>query len=121
MTTSNKIALVTGAGSGIGREIALALLGAGYAVALAGRRLAPLQETVELAGADGERALAIPADVSDPASVQALFAQTKARFGRLDLLFNNAGIFTPPVSLEELGFEQWQAARFYARRKRSES
>ncbi|MDB5775747.1 MAG: 3-oxoacyl-ACP reductase [Herbaspirillum sp.] len=110
MTTQKKIALVTGAGSGIGREIALALLKAGYAVVLAGRRLAPLQQTIEQAGADGKHALAIPADVSDPASVQALFAQTKERFGRLDLLFNNAGIFTPPVSLEELSFEQWQAA-----------
>jgi NAD(P)-dependent dehydrogenase (short-subunit alcohol dehydrogenase family) len=110
MTKANRIALVTGAGSGIGRAIALALLRAGYGVALAGRRLDALQETASQAGADGERALAVSADVSDPASVQALFAQTKARFGRLDLLFNNAGIFAPQVSLEELDFAQWQSA-----------
>jgi NAD(P)-dependent dehydrogenase (short-subunit alcohol dehydrogenase family) len=107
---TGKIALVTGAGSGIGREISLALLRAGYAVVLAGRRPGALQETVALAGADGSRALAVVADVADPASVRALFAQTRAHFGRLDLLFNNAGIFTPPVSLEDLDFEQWQAA-----------
>jgi NAD(P)-dependent dehydrogenase (short-subunit alcohol dehydrogenase family) len=110
-----RIALVTGAGSGIGRAIALALLGAGYSVVLAGRRLAPLEETIALAGdADRgiarERALAVSADVSDPASVKDLFTQTKARFGRLDLLFNNAGVFALPVSLEDLEFAQWQAA-----------
>jgi NAD(P)-dependent dehydrogenase (short-subunit alcohol dehydrogenase family) len=110
MLKPKKIALVTGAGSGIGREIALALLRAGYAVALAGRRLDALQETVALAGDDGEHALAVSTDVSDPASVKALFAQVRARFGRLDLLFNNAGIFAPPVSLEELDFGQWQSA-----------
>ncbi|HEY4071900.1 MAG TPA: SDR family oxidoreductase [Herbaspirillum sp.] len=107
---TGKIALVTGAGSGIGRAIALALLHAGYSVVLAGRRLSALQETAELAGEDGCRALAVPADVSDPASVKALFAQTQTHFGRLDLLFNNAGVFAPPVPLEDLGFEQWQAA-----------
>jgi NAD(P)-dependent dehydrogenase (short-subunit alcohol dehydrogenase family) len=114
---ATRIALVTGAGSGIGRAIALALLKAGYAVALAGRRPVPLQETIALAAAADNaagdvaaRALAVSADVSDPASVKALFAQTRARFGRLDLLFNNAGIFVPPVSLEELDFAQWQAA-----------
>jgi NAD(P)-dependent dehydrogenase (short-subunit alcohol dehydrogenase family) len=107
---TGKIALVTGAGSGIGRAIALALLGAGYSVVLAGRRLGALEETVTLAGADGRRALAVSADVSDPVSVKALFAQVHTHFGRLDLLFNNAGVFAPPASLEELGFEQWQAA-----------
>lgn len=109
-----KIALVTGAGSGIGRSVAAGLLRAGYAVALAGRRLEPLRETVALASADdksaAERALTASADVSDPASVKDLFAQVRARFGRLDLLFNNAGVFLTPVSLEELDFAQWQAA-----------
>ena len=109
-----KIALVTGAGSGIGRSVAIGLLRAGYAVALAGRRLEPLQETVALASANdksvAEHALTVSADVSDPASVTALFARLQARFGRLDLLFNNAGIFVAPVSLEELDFAQWQAA-----------
>jgi NAD(P)-dependent dehydrogenase (short-subunit alcohol dehydrogenase family) len=106
-----RIALVTGAGSGIGRAIALALLEAGYSVVLAGRRLAPLQETIALAdNAAGARALAVSADVSDPVSVKDLFAQTRARFGRLDLLFNNAGVFAPPVSLEDVDFAQWQAA-----------
>jgi NAD(P)-dependent dehydrogenase (short-subunit alcohol dehydrogenase family) len=109
-TQTGKIALVTGAGSGIGRAIALALLHAGYSVVLAGRRLSALEETAALAGADGGRALAVSADVSDPASVKALFAQTRTHFGRLDLLFNNAGVFAPPVPLEDLGFEQWQAA-----------
>jgi NAD(P)-dependent dehydrogenase (short-subunit alcohol dehydrogenase family) len=111
---ATRIALVTGAGSGIGRSIAVALLRAGYAVVLAGRRMAPLQETIALA-ADGAqdvetRALAVSADVSDPVSVKDLFAQARARFGRLDLLFNNAGVFTPPVPLEDLDFAQWQAA-----------
>lgn len=106
----DRIALVTGAGSGIGRAIALALLDAGYAVALAGRRLEALQETLALAGADGARALAVSADISNPAAVRDLFSQIRARFGRLDLLFNNAGVFAPQVSLEELTFEQWQGA-----------
>jgi NAD(P)-dependent dehydrogenase (short-subunit alcohol dehydrogenase family) len=108
---TEKIALVTGAGSGIGRAIALALLRAGYSVVLAGRRLSALEETATLAGEeDSRRALAVSADVSDPASVKALFAQTRTHFGRLDLLFNNAGVFAPPVPLEDLGFEQWQSA-----------
>jgi NAD(P)-dependent dehydrogenase (short-subunit alcohol dehydrogenase family) len=103
------VAIVTGAGTGIGRETALALLREGYAVSLAGRRMERLQETVALAGADGARALAVPADVSDPASVRALFARTTETFGRLDLLFNNAGTGAPPVLLEELSHEQWKA------------
>ncbi|HEY4316353.1 MAG TPA: SDR family oxidoreductase [Herbaspirillum sp.] len=109
-----KIALVTGAGSGIGRAVAIGLLRAGYSVALAGRRMAPLQESVALAAAEdksvAERALAISADVSDPASARQLFEQAQARFGRLDLLFNNAGVFTPGTPLEELDFAQWQAS-----------
>ena len=94
MPTSNKVAIVTGAGSGIGKAAALALLEEGYRVALAGRRKEPLEQAVAEFGA-GTRALAIPTDVRDPASVQALFAKTKEAFGRLDLLFNNAGIGAP--------------------------
>ncbi|MCH8036409.1 MAG: SDR family oxidoreductase [Proteobacteria bacterium] len=105
----DKVAIVTGAGSGIGRQVALALLGEGYSVALAGRRAAPLEETVTEAGAAGSRSLAVVTDVSDPASVRALFAKTKEAFGRLDLLFNNAGIGAPAVPLEDLTHEQWTA------------
>lgn len=110
MAAPKRIALVTGAGSGIGKQISLALLRDGYAVVLAGRRIEPLQETVKAAGEFGEHALVVPADVSDPASVKNLFAKTKEKFGRLDLLFNNAGIFAPPMSLEELSYEQWKSA-----------
>ncbi len=109
MGASDKVAVVTGAGTGIGRQVALALLREGYAVALAGRRVEPLNETAEMAGAAGSRALAVATDVSDPASVNALFAKTKETFGRLDVLFNNAGIGAPPVPMEELSFEQWKA------------
>jgi NAD(P)-dependent dehydrogenase (short-subunit alcohol dehydrogenase family) len=111
----DKVAIVTGAGTGIGRQVALALLGEGYSVALAGRRAAPLEETVTEAGTAGSLALAVPralavvTDVSDPASVRALFAKTKEAFGRLDLLFNNAGINAPGIPLEELSYEQWSA------------
>jgi NAD(P)-dependent dehydrogenase (short-subunit alcohol dehydrogenase family) len=107
--TPSKIALVTGAGSGIGRAVALGLLGEGYSVVLAGRRAAMLDETVTHAGSHGRRALAIPTDVSDPASVAALFAATRDTFGRLDLLFNNAGTNTRGVPLEELTIEQWRS------------
>ncbi len=107
MSGQGKVAIVTGAGSGIGRGAAVALLGEGYSVALAGRRQDALQESIAEAGADGDRALAVPTDVSDPASVSALFAATVQAFGRLDLLFNNAGAGAPPVPLEELTFEQW--------------
>jgi NAD(P)-dependent dehydrogenase (short-subunit alcohol dehydrogenase family) len=103
-----KVAIVTGAGTGIGRQTALALLREGYAVSLAGRRVERLQETIDQAGAAGARALAVPADVSDPASVRALFAKTTEAFGRLDLLFNNAGRGAPPVLLEDLSHEQWK-------------
>jgi NAD(P)-dependent dehydrogenase (short-subunit alcohol dehydrogenase family) len=109
MGASDKVAVVTGAGTGIGRQVALALLREGYAVALAGRRAEPLNETEEMAGAAGSRALAVATDVSDPASVSALFAKTSEAFGRLDLLFNNAGIGAPPVPMEELTYEQWTA------------
>jgi len=109
MSTPNKIALVTGAGTGIGKATALALLRAGYGVVLAGRRPEPLTQAVADAGALGANALAVPTDVGDPASVKALFDATQARFGRLDLLFNNAGSGTPPMPLEDLSYAQWKA------------
>jgi len=109
MALLDKVAIVTGAGSGIGRQVAIALLEEGYSVALAGRRAEPLAATVEAAGAVGAKALAVPTDVSDPASVVALFAKTKEAFGRLDLLFNNAGTNTPAIPMEDLTYEQWKA------------
>jgi NAD(P)-dependent dehydrogenase (short-subunit alcohol dehydrogenase family) len=102
-----KIALVTGAGTGVGRAVALALAEAGFAVALAGRRREPLEETASLAR--GARTLVVQADVTDPASVRSLFAQVKETFGRLDVLFNNAGIGAPAIPLEDLTLEQWKA------------
>jgi NAD(P)-dependent dehydrogenase (short-subunit alcohol dehydrogenase family) len=108
MANTEKVALVTGAGSGIGRAVSVALHGAGYSVVLAGRRPEALAETAQLAGPPG-RVLAVPADVSQPAAVRALFAKTKETFGRLDLLFNNAGMGAPAVPIEELTWEQWSA------------
>ncbi|HEV3255458.1 MAG TPA: SDR family oxidoreductase, partial [Gemmataceae bacterium] len=108
MAAGGKIALITGAGSGIGRATALAMLKEGYSVVLAGRRREALERTIAEAGPHGSRALAVPADVSDPVSVSALFDTAKAAFGRLDLLFNNAGTSAPPVPLEELTVEQWR-------------
>ena len=102
-----KVALVTGAGSGIGRHSALALSGAGYALVLAGRRSEALAETASLAEA-GRPVLAVPTDVGDPSEVAALFAQIDEHFGRLDVLFNNAGAGAPAVLLEDLEYEQWQ-------------
>jgi NAD(P)-dependent dehydrogenase (short-subunit alcohol dehydrogenase family) len=102
-----KVAVVTGAGSGIGRGVAIALLRRGYAVALAGRRGDRLESTREEAGADATRALVVPTDVGDAESVRRLFEATRAAFGRLDLLFNNAGTSAPGVGLEELTVEQW--------------
>ena len=101
-----KIALITGAGSGIGRAAALALLGAGYAVVLAGRRRDALEQTIALAP-QGSAALAVPTDVRDEDAVSALFRTTLERFGRLDLLFNNAGAGTPPLPIDELSVTQW--------------
>ena len=106
MSSLDKVAIVTGAGSGVGKAAAVALLKDGYRVALAGRRADRLAEAA--AGA-GERALVVPTDVSDPAAVRALFARTKDAFGRLDLLFNNAGIGAPAVPLEDLSYEQWKS------------
>jgi NAD(P)-dependent dehydrogenase (short-subunit alcohol dehydrogenase family) len=106
---ASKIAVVTGAGSGIGRAVALALLREGYKVALAGRRRDALDGTVAAAGAAAGNAMPVVTDVSNPASVAALFDAVKQSFGRLDVLFNNAGIGAPPVNLEDLSFEQWKA------------
>ena len=108
MSSNGKVAIVTGAGSGIGRASAATLLGAGYKVVLAGRRATPLEETLAQADAASAMALAVPTDVGDPASVRALFDKTKETFGRLDVLFNNAGANTPPVPLEDLTPEQWK-------------
>src|SRR3954471_16890019 len=106
---AGRAALVTGAGSGVGRAASLALARDGWSVALAGRRREPLDEAAaEILGL-GVRTLAVPADVADPASVQALFTQVKETFGRLDFLFNNAGIGAPGVPLEDLTYEQWKA------------
>ncbi len=121
MTASSKIAIVTGAGSGIGRAVAIGLLHEGYSVVLAGRRAAALEETIDCtrraqlqlrhraAEPTSHEAIAVPTDVTDPASVRALFAAARERFGRLDLLFNNAGITTRGVPIEELTPEQWKA------------
>ena len=109
MQHQKNIAIVTGAGSGIGKAVALTLTRSGYSVVLAGRRLEPLMETAKEAGLSGGQALAISTDVTNKESVAALFERTRAEFGRLDLLFNNAGTFTPAVQLEDLSFEQWQS------------
>jgi NAD(P)-dependent dehydrogenase (short-subunit alcohol dehydrogenase family) len=106
MASPDRIAVVTGAGSGIGRASALALSSEGWSVVLAGRRKDALEETAAKAKS---RTLVMPTDVGDPASVRALFARTKEAFGRLDLLFNNAGSGAPPVMLEDLTVEQWKA------------
>ena len=106
--TTNPVAVVTGAGTGVGRASALALLREGYAVALAGRRLERLEETQQMAGADAARTLAVPTDVTDADSVAALFARVREEYGRLDLLFNNAGGGAPPLPLEDLTLDQWQ-------------
>jgi NAD(P)-dependent dehydrogenase (short-subunit alcohol dehydrogenase family) len=109
MTTNNKIALVTGAGSGIGRAVALTLQAAGYSVALAGRRAAELEKTASLAQPGGGKMLPVPTDISKPEAVKALFARAKETFGRLDFLFNTAGMGTPAIPMEDLTYEQWSA------------
>jgi NAD(P)-dependent dehydrogenase (short-subunit alcohol dehydrogenase family) len=103
------VAIVTGSGSGIGKHVALALLREGYALVLAGRRREALEATAREGEASGSKTLVVPADVSDPRSVRALFARTLEAFGRLDLLFNNAGTGAPPIPLEDLTPEQWKA------------
>ena len=105
---ANKVAVVTGAGSGIGKASALALLNAGYSVALAGRRAELLNQAVSESSA-GARALAVPTDVSKPADVTALFAKTKEKFGSVDVLFNNAGTNAPGILFEDLTYEKWQS------------
>src|SRR5579875_1318363 len=108
MSTTQKVALITGAGSGIGRAAALALAADGWSLALAGRRIEPLQETARGTRERGVQAIAVATDVGDPESVRNLFAKVREVFGRLDLLFNNAGTGGPPRLLEELTYEQWK-------------
>lgn len=109
MVRPSPIAIVTGAGSGIGRHVALALLEESFTVVLAGRRAQALEETVRLAGSRTSHAVPVTCDVTDPASVRALFSQVRARYLRLDLLFNNAGINIPPVPLDEVTMDQWRS------------
>jgi NAD(P)-dependent dehydrogenase (short-subunit alcohol dehydrogenase family) len=108
MTSSKKVAIVTGAGTGIGKAVALAFLKDGYSVVLAGRRSELLQQAIAEAAAPQGAALAVPTDVADPASVGKLFASTREAYGRLDVLFNNAGVGAPGINLEDLTFEQWK-------------
>jgi len=109
MAAQKKIAIVTGAGTGVGRAVTLALLREGYAVVLSGRRKDKLEEVAKEGAQSPGEALAVPTDVSDPASIKALFAKTKETYGRLDLLFNNAGIGAPAMPIEELPLDKWQA------------
>jgi len=110
MESQPRVALVTGAGSGIGRVVTNAFLNDGYRVVLAGRRREPLEQTVAEAGADPDNVLVVPTDVADPAAVEALFTATRERFGRLDVLFNNAGIFVPGKPFDEIPFDDWRAS-----------
>lgn len=110
MTPPDKVALVTGAGTGIGRAAALALNRAGHAVVLAGRRAALLDETAAMAGPDAPAMLAVPCDLAEPGDIRALFERTEAAFGRLDLLFNNAGVSPPAVAFEDLSLADWRRA-----------
>ena len=107
MSSHSKVAIVTGAGTGVGKAAALALLADGYRVVLAGRRLEPLAEVIAESGA-ADRALAVPTDVANPESVKALFDAAVAKFGRVDVLFNNAGVSAPAIPLEDLTFAQWK-------------
>jgi NAD(P)-dependent dehydrogenase (short-subunit alcohol dehydrogenase family) len=108
MIAHNKVAIVTGAGSGIGKAVTLALLRDGYRVALAGRRQEPLESTSSESG-NGNQTLVVPTDVTEANSVQALFTAVKERFGRIDLLFNNAGVFAPGIGIDEISIEHWKA------------
>ena len=107
MSSPSRIAIVTGAGTGVGKATALALLNGGWSVVLAGRRPEPLDEVAKTAAA-GARALAVPTNVADPESVKALFAKAREKFGRVDMLFNNAGVNAPGIALEDLTIEQWK-------------
>ena len=109
MSPHTKVALVTGAGTGIGKAVALAFLQEGYRVTLTGRRKELLEQAVLEAGTAAGQALIVPTDVRDPASVRTLFTKTTEAFGRLDVLFNNAGVSVPGIPLEDLSYEQWQA------------
>src|SRR4051812_25512448 len=106
MNSADRIALVTGAGTGIGKRTSLLLWEAGYSVVLAGRRIEPLQQLVQEAGVPDSRTLVMPTDISDPQAVAALFTATEAKFRRLDVLFNNAGVNIPTIPLEEITYEQ---------------
>jgi NAD(P)-dependent dehydrogenase (short-subunit alcohol dehydrogenase family) len=103
-----RVVVITGAGSGIGRAVAVKLQGSGFDVVLAGRREDELRRTADLASADGGRVLVVPTDVSNPSSVKAMFATTRETFGRLDVLFNNAGTFAVGTPIEDIAFEDWQ-------------
>ena len=109
MGDENRVAVITGAGSGIGKAVAITFLREGWRVALAGRRGEALEAAARESGASAGRALAVPTDVSDPASVRNLFERTKASFGRVDMLFNNAGQNAPGIAMDELSVEQWRA------------
>ena len=108
LNVTSRIAIVTGAGTGIGKRTSLLLLADGYSVVLAGRRFEPLEQTVQEAGVPNSRTLVMSTDVSDPQAVASLFAATEDKFGRLDVLFNNAGVGAPAVSLEDLSYAQWR-------------
>ena len=108
MSSTDKVAVITGAGSGVGKQVAIALAADGYGLALAGRRLEPLEAVAQQAQALGARTLPIATDVGDPAAVKSLFAKVREAFGRLDLLFNNAGTGGAPKLLEDLTYEQWR-------------
>ncbi len=110
MSHEGKVALITGASAGIGRAVSVSFLKAGYRVVVTGRRMDALEETIRLSGAPSSHALAHPCDITDPAAVKGLFAACKAHFGRLDVVFNNAGVNSPGgVMLEDLSFEAWKA------------
>ena len=109
MTTHNKVAVITGGGTGIGKATALAFIKDGYRVVITGRRAEPLDETIKAAGVDSSRMIGVPADVGNPDAVKALFAKTRDAFGRIDVLFNNAGQNAPGVLFEDLPWEKWKS------------